>query len=193
MKKMILLVLVMSSTAFAGDPKAAGGAPATPPAEKKAPEAAPPVMKPAQEITDMAKAMAGTWKCTGKVDMAGTMNDIKGTVTHKADLDGFWIRSTINGTSGKVTMKNEMLTTYDAASKKFFRQSANSHGGHATSWGTPADKKVSWEGDAHWGGKDIKIRGTEEMVSPKEAHIVGEYSEDAGKTWKPDHDVTCKK
>lgn len=198
MKKLIMLSLVVSTAALAApDPK---GAPA--PDAKKAPASGAPAVapvpqpapaKPAQEITDMAKAMAGTWKCTGKADMGGTSFDIKGTVTHKADLDGFWLRSTINGSAGKMTMHTEMLTTYDAAAKKFYRQSANGHGGHATTWGTTEGTKTSWEGDAHNMGKDIKIRGSEEMVSPKETHVVGEYSDDGGKTWKSDHDVTCKK
>ncbi len=186
MKNLIMLSLVLSTAALAApDPKAAG-APAAPPADAKPPG-------PPQELVDMAKAMAGTWKCTGKVDMGGTMVDIKGTSAQKADLDGFWLRNSITGTAGKMTMHSEMLTTYDPTAKKFFRESANGHGGHAMSWGTTSGTKTSWEGDAHWGGKDMKIRGTEEMVSPKEAHIVGEYSDDGGKTWKPDHDVTCKK
>ncbi|MBV8761563.1 MAG: hypothetical protein JO257_29985 [Deltaproteobacteria bacterium] len=200
MKKLVLLSLVVSSVAFAGDPPKGGaaGAPAPGPADAKKMMAPPPggdakPPGPPQEIADMAKGMSGTWKCVGKADVMGTMQDIKGTVTHKSDLDGWWINTTINGTMAKGSMKNQMFTTYDAAAKKWYRVSANSHGGHAVSWGTAAGTKVSWEGDAHWGGKDLKIRGSEEMVSPKEAHIVGEMSDDGGKTWKPDHDVTCKK
>jgi hypothetical protein len=193
MKTMILLSLTLCSTAFAGDPKAAAGAPAVPAAEKKAPDAAPAPMKPAPELTDMAKAMAGTWKCAGKAEMSGVMGDLKGTITHKADLDGFWIASSLTVGTGKSTFHGTFLTTYDAASKKFFRMSANSHGGHESEWGTVADKKVSWEGDGSWGTKQVKLRGTEEAVSPKETHIVGEYSEDGGRTWKVDHDVSCKK
>jgi hypothetical protein len=192
MNKLIVLSLLLSSTAFAGDPKAAG-APAVPAAEKKMP---PPADKPAgppKEIADMATAMAGTWKCTGKADMGGTTIDVTGTVTHKTDLNGYWIATTLNGSSAKGNITVSMWTTYDAAAKKWYRMSANSHGGHATSWGTAADKKVSWEGDAHWMGKDVKMRGSEEMVSAKETHVVGEVSDDGGKTWKSDHDVSCKK
>jgi hypothetical protein len=181
MKKWIAASLMMYSTAFAG-------AGSNPPA---APPAGPP--KPAQELTDAAKAMAGTWKCTGTADMGGTMGDIKGTITHKTDLDGFWIVSSLTATAAKGTFHGTFLTTFDPNSKKFFRQTANSHGGHTTEWGTAEGTKTTWEGDGWWGGKPIKVRGTEEAVSPKEEHIVGEYSEDSGKTWKPDHDVTCKK
>jgi hypothetical protein len=191
MKKVVLASLIISGAAFAGDPKA-GGAPAVPADAKKAPpDAKPP--GPPQELADMAKAMAGTWKCTGKADMGGTLGDIKGTITHKADLDGFWIVSSLNATAAKGTMHGTFMTTYDAGAKKFYRQTANSHGGHGTAWGTMTGTKMAWEGDAHFMGKDMKIRGSEEIVSPKETHVSGEYSDDGGKTWKPDHDVTCKK
>ena len=104
------------------------------------------------------------------------------------------MQTSVAATAGKLpTMHIVFMTTYDAAAKKWFRESANSHGGHGTSWGTLADKKVSWEGDVHTPGGEAKLRATEEMVSAKEAHLAGEYSKDGGKTWKPDHDISCKK
>jgi hypothetical protein len=188
MKRMITISLLLSTAALAApDPKA--GAPAVPP--KAAEPAGPP--KPAQELTDMAKGMAGTWKCTGKAEMGGVTGDIKGTITHKTDLDGFWIQSSLTATAAKGTFHATFMTTYDPGSKRFFRQTATGHGGHGAAWGTTEGTKTSWEGDDFFGGNSHKIRGTEEMVSPKEVHIVGEYSDDGGKTWKLDHDVTCKK
>jgi hypothetical protein len=84
-------------------------------------------------------------------------------------------------------------TTYDAAKKQWFRTMVNGHGGHSTAWGTQTGTTTKWEGDARWNGTDTKVRDTEEMVSPKEMHVVGEYSKDNGKTWSKDHDATCKK
>ena len=186
MKNLIMISLVLSTAALAApDPKAAG-APVPPP-----PPAGPP--KPAQELTDMAKAMAGTWKCTGKAEMGGVTGDIKGTVAHKTDLDGFWMVSSLTATAGKGTFHSTFLTTFDPGSKRFYRMTANGHGGHSTTWGTAGGTKTSWEGDGYWAGNTHKLRGTEEMVSAKEVHIIGEYSDDGGKTWKTDHDVTCKK
>jgi len=193
--KLVLVSLVVSASAFAGDGKGgAAAAPAPGPADAKKmlpPDAKPP--GPPQELTDMGKAMAGTWKCVGKAEMGGVTGDIKGTITHKTDLDGFWVVSSLNATAGKATFHATFLTTYDAGSKRFYRQTATSHGGHGTEWGTVSGTKTSWEGDDFFGGNNHKVRGSDEMVSPKEAHIVGEYSDDGGKTWKPDHDVTCKK
>lgn len=156
---------------------------------------APEVPKPPQEVADMAKAMSGSWTCSGKADMGGTMLDVKGTVTHKIDLEGWWIQTTITSTAGKMpgAMHMTFMTTYDGASKKWYRETANSMGGHGTAWGTQADKKMSWEGEGRFSGTDVKSRYAEETVSAKEVHLSGEYSKDGGKTWKPDHDVSCKK
>ena len=170
-----------------------------PPADKKAPDAGamakpPEAPKPATEIADMVKAMSGTWKCTGQADLGGTMQEVKATITHKADLDNFWIQSTFKGTAGKLPpFKFTVFTTYDAASKKWWRTRVNGRGGHSVERGTMNGAKVSWEGDARMMGNDIKVRATEEMVSPKEFHVMGEMSKDGGKTWTKDHDATCKK
>lgn len=188
MKKVVWLSLVMCASAFAGDPKGAPAADAKkmPPADAKPPG-------PPQEIADMAKSMGGTWKCTGKVDRGGTLVDLKGTIANKTDLDGFWIQTTLTATADKSTMHGMFMTTYDPGTKKWFRTTANGHGGHSQAWGTAEGQKVSWEGDAHFMGKDLKVRATDDMVSAKEAHMTGDYSDDGGKTWKTDHDVTCKK
>jgi hypothetical protein len=39
----------------------------------------------------------------------------------------------------------------------------------------------------------VKIRSTEEFVSPKEVKVSGESSKDGGKTWAKEFEVTCKK
>jgi hypothetical protein len=202
----ISLALV-AGIAHAQAPKADKAAP--PAADKKAPpadskpnpDAKPPVAakppempKPSQEMADMIKGMTGTWKCTGQAEIMGSMMDVKATITHKSDLNGWWVRSDFTGTAGKLPpMKFTMYTTYDPTSKKMWRTQVSAMGNHSVSMGTMADKKASWEGDAHWAVGDVKIRGSEEMVSPKEVHIMGEYSKDGGKTWNKDHDATCKK
>lgn len=185
----------------------AKGAPAVPaaPAEKKAPPAATPAAPAAvapkpptapQELVDFAKGMTGAWRCTGTAEVAGEMKDVKATITHKVDanLNKFWLQSTFVGTAPKMPpFKFTGYTTYDATAKKLWRVSVNGYGGHGVSWGTIADKKVSWEGDAKFREGDVKTRETEELVSPREVKVVGEYSKDGGKTWAKDHEATCKR
>jgi hypothetical protein len=200
-----LSLAVIGSTAFAQP--AAKPAPPSPPATAvpppdKAPVAPPqPAMPPKpptppQEIIDLGKAMAGTWKCTGSLDLGGTKLDIKATITHKVDttLNKFWIVSNFTGTAAKLPpMKFTMYTGYDNNSKKLFRMSANSMGGHNTTTATYDAKKIMYEGDASGAFGVSKVRNTEEMISPKEVHVSGEVSKDNGKTWAFDHDATCKK
>jgi hypothetical protein len=66
-------------------------------------------------------------------------------------------------------------------------------GGHevTTSTGMNGNKMV-WEGTANGMGMSMKSRHTEEVVSPKETKISGEYSMD-GKTYKKMYEMTCKK
>jgi hypothetical protein len=177
--QLAVLSLALSSVAFADEPK-----------KKEEPKA--PEMKPPQELTDLAKAMAGTWKCTGSSDFGGTKMEIKGTVTHKTDLDGYWISTALTGNAGKMTVHSAFLTTYDTDKKKFYRATANGRGGHGVAWGTLADKKISWDGEARWNGKDVKVRTTEDM-SGKDVTIKSESSKDGGKTWAFEADITCKK
>ncbi len=181
-------------TALAEDKKPAAGAPAMPAVRPAEPPKPPEAPKPAAELTDTLKAMAGTWKCTGTADMGGTTMDVKATITHKRDLDGFWIQSNFVGTAGKMPpFKFTMMTTYDAAAKKWWRTSVNGRGGHMTATGTQAGTKTTWEGDARMMGNDVKVRDTEERVGPKEWKVLGESSKDGGKTWMKDHEATCKK
>jgi hypothetical protein len=201
---LVLISLVSFVSIAAAQTPPAKGAPATP--ADKAPPAAKPAAaekmvppKPPEappEIAAMAKSMAGTWKCTGQAEMGGQMNDVKATITFKVEptLSKFWMQANFVGTAGKMPpFKFTTFTTYDSATQKFWRTNINARGGHAVSTGTMTDKKVSWEGDAKWMAGDVKIRDTEEMVSPKEFKVFGEYSKDGGKTWTKDHEATCKK
>ena len=203
MKTQILIALAFAATpALADTPKA--------PDAKKAPDAAKPDAKkpdpkpeakkaptPPTELADAAKAMAGTWKCTGKgamdpADMT-KMTEMKGTMSAKLDLDKWWIHgdytATVTGMPG--TMKGTMYTTYDAASKKWTRVMMNNMGGFDTATSTGGTGKVVWEGDMHGMGMTMKSRSTEEM-SAKEMKISSEMSMD-GKKWVASFEMTCKK
>jgi hypothetical protein len=191
----VLTLTSLAGLASAGDP--AKGAPAVPAnndAKIMAPTPAE-MPKPPQELLDMGKATAGTWKCTGNVFM--DMKDptkgtpAAGSITMKLDLNNWWVASSFAG-SGKLTLKFQMFTTYDAATKKWYRFGADNMGGHrvATSAG-PKDGKILWEGDAVSPMGAAKLRETEEPTKDS-LHTVGEISMD-GKTWLKTHDVTCKK
>lgn len=201
-----LALAILGTTAFAQPaakpaPQAAKVAP--PPADKApvAPPMPPAPMTPSQEVVDLGKAMNGAWKCTGQVDMGGNKVDVKATITHKVDatLNKFWITSNFVGNAtgpnakGMPPMKFTMYTGYDANAKKLFRTSFNGMGGHSTTTATYDAKKVTFEGESSGMHGAVKVRNTEEMVSPKEVKVTGEVSKDNGKTWAWDHEAVCKK
>ena len=174
------------------DPKA--GAPATP--------AAPPVaMKAPTEVADMAKAMAGNWKCTGKAAMdpanPANMTEFKGTYKAALDLDKYWIKGDWTSQMGKVKSRGIMYMTYDPAAKKWYRHGIDSMGMGGMEWSTglPAgakEGKAVWEGDHHMMGMMVKGRTTEE-VAAKSMKMTMEMSMDGGKKWMTGMEMTCTK
>lgn len=178
-------------------PAPAGGA--KPADMAKAPEMGPP--KPAPEIAELAKAMAGNWKCTGKVAMdpanPTAMTDMKGTYKSSVDLDKFWVKGEWTSTVGKMKSRGFLYTTYDAAAKKWFRHSMDTMGMGGMEWSTglPAgakEGKVTWEGDSHGMGMMMKTRNTEELAA-KSMTMTSEMSMDGGKKWMTGMTMTCTK
>ena len=202
---------LLAGLAHAGDPNTS--APMTPAKDAKSPAAdksasadkapaakmaEPPKLempKPPQEIADMGKGMVGTWKCTGSGTIGGTTMDFKGTITHKLDLDKWWIQSALAGSMGKLAYKFTQYTTYDAASKKWRRVSVDNIGASRMLESTGmTDGKLVWNGTATVMGQSLSSRETEDMSKDgKTLHGVGERSTDGGKTWVKMHDATCTK
>jgi hypothetical protein len=158
-----------------------------------APDAAP---KAPQEVTDMAKSLAGTWKCDGTA-MGPDMKEAKMTATmkSKADLDGFWLHDSFEGTVTGMKYKMEAFTTYDAAAKKFRRTSVANDGALMT--GTSdgmKDMKIEFDMDSfspH--GQNLLKDHVDASDLKKGVHAWGEVSMDKGKTWAKVYDETCKK
>ncbi len=189
MNKTIILatVLGLGGLAMAGDPK--DKAPAAPAKAMEMPKAP-------KEVADMAKAMAGTWNCTGKGMMPdGSSLDMTGKLSTKSDLDGFWYHETLDGKMGKMGFKFESYATFDAGSKKWRKVAVDNMGGQSvgTSDGMTAGK-LDWAVDSmgpmgammdkeHIDASDAKA-GTK---------VWGETSMDKGKTWKKTFEVVCKK
>lgn len=148
--------------------------------------------KPPPELVTLARSMAGTWRCTGTAEDT----PIKATITRKVDLDKWWIQASYVGSAIMPKwppFKWTAYTTMDRTTKKLYRTEVTNRGGHSTTVGTQSDKKISWEGDAVWGGEALKVRLTEELVSPKEVKEMAEVSRDGGKTWEKHHEAVCKK
>ncbi len=210
MKKNIAVALVLACGGIAiAQPAKTGSAGSTmkaPDAKAgsaaaKAPEMKMPEMKAPAEVADMAKAMAGNWKCTGKGAMdpmnPANMSDMKGTYKASLDLDKYWVKGEWTSTMGKMKHRGVMYMTYDAAAKKWYRHGMDNMGmgGFASSTGLPAgakEGKMVWEGEGHMMGMMMKDRTTEE-VAAKAVTITSEMSMDGGKKWVTGMTMTCTK
>jgi hypothetical protein len=173
----------------------AGGAAGSAAAEKK-PAGGMEMPKPAPQVADAAKMMAGSWKCTGKVHLPdGTAPDVTATVTSKLDLDKMWVHETMVQTKSKQPYKFEAYMTYDAASKKWTRLAVDNMGGweQTTSDGPDAAGASTWAGQSGGMGMMAQVKTVHTMVNPKEFTLAGTMSMDAGKKWNPSFEMDCKK
>ncbi|MFT3695162.1 MAG: hypothetical protein QM831_18640 [Kofleriaceae bacterium] len=181
---------MLSSVAFAG-----GGEnkPSPPPAAMEMP-------KPAQQIADRAKMMAGTWKCDGtSAGMDGKDMAFAGTFTAKTDLDGWWMHESFSGKAGtgKTAMnyKFEQFATYDGGMKKWRHVFVDNWGGQMI--GTSDDMKdgkaeTAFESNDMMGKSMVKD-SVDASDMKKGVHMWGQMSKDSGKTWTKIYDMTCKK
>jgi hypothetical protein len=186
MKKMITIAAAL---AFAGTTATADNMAKKAPDAKKAPEPKYQAPKPAAELTEMAKGMAGYWKCTGKFSMDGTTwTDFKGTNRMSLDLDKFWIKGDMTMTAGPMKMKGVEYITFDPAQKKWFRLAADSTGGQETMWSADGKK---WEGDMRMMGMSHKTKANVEIAA-KVFKVSSESSPD-GKKWAKSFEMDCKK
>jgi hypothetical protein len=154
-------------------------------------------MKAPAEIGEMAKQMAGTWKCKGQgigPDMK-TMVPMTGTMKSKLEMENWWIHDTFDSAMGKNKYHFDSYVTYDANSKKWHRVMLESGGGWST--GDSAGMqggKIDWDLTANSMMGQAMFRDHTDASDPKAGvKTWGEVSMDKGKTWTKVYDVTCKK
>jgi hypothetical protein len=170
---------------------AAAGAPAAPAAME--------MPKPPAEIKDTLKAEGARNTCTGTglgMDMK-TEVKFKGTVTRKADLDGWWIHESMTGTMGegktKGTMKMESYMTYDTKLGKWRTLSVMNDGGQMVGTADMKDGKLEATSDTMGAMGAGMFRDHGDMTDKKAGtHMWGEMSMDKGKTWTKVYEQTCK-
>jgi len=156
-----------------------------------------PTPKVPQEVTDMAKMVVGTWKCTGNsYGMDGAPTPMTGTMKSKVDLDGFWLHDSFEAKMGKAKFKFESFSTYDAGSKKWRSVMVDNWG--AQSIGTSdgmKDGKMDVNMDTMGGPMGPGMFRDHMDASDAKAGVkmMGEASMDKGKTWNKVYEQTCKK
>jgi hypothetical protein len=197
-------LVLAASVAHADQPKPAGGpaagAPAMRPPDPK-PQPAMPEMKPAPEIAEAAKVMAGSYTCKG-VDMNpdGSSRPATSKMKISLELGGYYILVDLAEQKSKdnaTPLAAKMYRTYDTTTKRWINTLlASAPGGPVTM--TTTDKMgvgpVTWTGSGTIMGQAFTERSHEDPdPATKSVHVWGEFSMDGGKTFQKDYDVTCKK
>jgi hypothetical protein len=184
----------MTGLAAAQAKDAKPAAPAKPEAKPTGDKPAMPEMKPPQQVADVAKATAGTWKCKGQgMDHTMKMADMTGTLKMKLELDNYWLHATFDSKMGKEPFHFESYTTFDGT--KWKRVMVESGGGWS-SGESPGmkDNKIDWEMTTHSPMGDAMFRDHEDASDAKAGvKMWGEFSMDKGKTWTKVYEMTCKK
>jgi hypothetical protein len=177
----------------AADPKAAAKTEPKP-ADAKAAAGAP-EMKPPPEVSDMAKAATGTWRCKGQgMDHTMKMTDMTATMKIKSDLAGWWIHGSFESKMGKEPFLYEEYTTYDPSSKKWKRIMIETGGNWASGEsGGMKDNKVEWELTTHSPQMgEGQFREHEDFTDPKVgAKMSGDFNNKG--TWVKVYEMICKK
>lgn len=155
--------------------------------------------KPPPEIAATVKMAGARNSCKGTglgMDMKSEV-PFKGTVTRKADLDGWWVHESMSGTmgTGKTAgkMKMESYMTYDTKMGKWRAVAVMNDGTQMVGTADMKDGKLeaTWDTMGGMGAGMFKDHG--DMTDKKVGmHMWGEMSMDKGKTWVKVYDMTCK-
>jgi hypothetical protein len=121
----------------------------------------------------------------------------KGTITRKADLDGWWVHESMTGTMGegktKATMKMEAYMTFDAKLGKWRVISVMNDGAQMVGTADFKDGKLEAVSDTTGAMGSGMFRDHGDATDKKVGmHMWGEMSMDKGKTWTKVYDMTCK-
>ncbi len=151
------------------------------------------------QLTDRAKATAGTWKCDGAgMGMDGKDLKFGGTFLSKTDLDGMWIHNSFSGAMGEgksaMKYKFETYATWDSGRKQWREVFMDNFGDQTLSSGDEMkDGKLEIVGESQDALGKSAMKDHLDASDPKKLRFNGEQSKDGGKTWQRTYEMTCKK
>ncbi|MCP3141585.1 DUF1579 domain-containing protein [Pyxidicoccus xibeiensis] len=148
-----------------------------------------PAVTAASALVDSAKALAGTWTCSGAVHGPGGASPSEVTLEVRPELDKAWLRTDFVVLTGEYKYKFTSYRTFDAASSEWVNVIVDNMGGHARS--SSKDGHI-WIGESSGPMGEMKIRDTEKLVSPGMMNMRGQYSLD-GRNWSTGYELSCKK
>jgi hypothetical protein len=205
MNKRTLAVATFTIVGFVGvaaadgpaKPGTAAGAPAmVAPMPPQKPTTPPPMAMPDDMLVKAGAAMSGTTKCKGNMmEMDGSSMPMVGTNKSVVELDKWFIHDTFTAPMGKMTMRFESYTTYDASTKTWNRLMMFNDGEWMTGSATPTDPThQEWTMSTNGPHGAGVFRDHVDVSDPKAGvKLWGEASMDKGKTFKKVYEMVCKR
>lgn len=155
--------------------------------------AAPPV--PAQQVTELGKTIAGTYRCTGSfANVEGGLRRTSARLKVGTDLDGYWITYDIteNKDATAYPMKIHIARTYSDAARAWQSVMTDNRGGLQVTTAEHGDEQaVTWLGNTHKDGAKALVRAHDDRDDHAgQIRLWGELSAD-GSTYTKQYDLTC--
>lgn len=140
-------------------------------------------------LADTARHLTGRWACSGAIHGPGGASPSEVAVEVMPELDKAWLRTDFTVSSGEYKYKFTSYRTFDAASREWTNVIVDNLGGYSTSSSTDG---ITWLGESRGPMGEMRIRDTEDAVSPGEMNMRGEYSRD-GLNWSTGYALSCKR
>ena len=156
---------------------------------------APPL--PAQEVTDLAKTLAGRYRCKGTIANAeGGLRNTTAKLKVSTDLDGYWIAFDLDEdkTAADYPLAIHMDRTYSSGVRAWQGVMLDNRGNLSETTADHADEQAStWLGTTHKDGAKVLVRTHEERDDRAgQIRLWNELSAD-GQAYRIQFDLTCTK
>jgi hypothetical protein len=158
---------------------------------------APPM--PAQQVTDLTRALAGTYRCRGSVMNLhdGRLRPSRATMRIGGELDGYWIGWTIEEQQSDVApfpLRVHLARTYVAGARTWTSVMMDNRGRlEVLSSDHGADASITWRGMSSVDGGAVRVRLHEDRDDA--AGVIRMWREVSadGATYVKQLDLTCRR
>jgi hypothetical protein len=167
-----------------------------PPPPAAPPRKAPPSMaRPTAEVAELAKALIGTWRCTGTLPGAREDDpaiELTAVLRYRFDVEKVWLHDELEAKTDAASWRLEGFVTYDPSVKAWRRVGIGGDGGYLIAT-APAvkDHLLTWDGTIEGPRGAASLRERVDLADPKALKLTRERSTDQGQTWAPTLQLSC--
>ena len=156
---------------------------------------APPM--PAQQVTDLARTLAGTYRCRGSIlDIHdGHLRPARANLSVAAELDGYWIGFSIaeqRSARAPFPLRVHLARTYVAGARTWTSVMMDNRGRlDVTSADRATEPTVTWRGTASVDGATVRVRVHEDRDDTAGTIRLSREISTDGSTYAKQFDLSC--